>query len=155
MGSLEINQVLPELPSLGDLIKNLYDCHCDKFFVALGMPPNLIYLQIHFHPVSIATLEQTHLLPSRILSPHARYYVREMRILAYGQLLESYRSSLSSLSGAFGVSVGFVDRYTLFPYLLLSSSIDFRTTLCLSPVLMMAPKRIVPFHRKRSPPLLH
>jgi 26S proteasome regulatory subunit N7 len=154
MGSPEVNQVLPELPSLGDLIKNLYDCHYDKFFVALGMPPNLIYLQIHFHPVSIATLEQTHLLPSRILSPHARYYVREMRILAYGQLLESYRSlTLESLSGAFGVSVGFVDRCVsssphttiTFPYQIL----------CLSLVLMMAPQRIVPFHSKRSPPLLH
>lgn len=34
-----------------------------------------------------------------------------MRILAYGQLLESYRSlTLESLSGAFGVSVEFVDR---------------------------------------------
>jgi 26S proteasome regulatory subunit N7 len=88
----EVIQVLPELPILGDLIKNLYDCHYDKFFLAL------------------ATLEQTHLLPSRLLSPHARYYVREMRIAAYSQLLESYRSlTLESLSGAFGVSVEFVD----------------------------------------------
>ncbi|KAF8056690.1 26S proteasome subunit RPN7-domain-containing protein [Lyophyllum atratum] len=88
----EVNQVLPELPILGDLIKNLYDCHYDKFFLAL------------------ATLEQTLLLPSRILSPHARFYVREMRILAYSQLLESYRSlTLESLSAAFGVSVEFVD----------------------------------------------
>jgi len=59
-----------------------------------------------------ATLEQTYLIPSRILSPHARFYVREMRILAYSQLLESYRSlTLESLSGAFGVSVEFVDRF--------------------------------------------
>jgi len=58
-----------------------------------------------------ATLEQTYLLPSRLLSPHTRYYVREMRILAYSQLLESYRSvTLESLSGAFGVSVDFIDR---------------------------------------------
>ncbi|KAG1772214.1 PCI-domain-containing protein [Suillus placidus] len=57
-----------------------------------------------------ATLEQTYLLPSRLLSPHTRYYVREMRILAYSQLLESYRSlTLESLSGVFGVSVEFVD----------------------------------------------
>lgn len=90
----EVIQVLPELPILGDLIKNLYECHYDKFFLAL------------------ATLEQTQLLPSRLLSPHARYYVREMRIAAYSQLLESYRSlTLESLSGAFGVSVEFVDRY--------------------------------------------
>jgi 26S proteasome regulatory subunit N7 len=62
-----------------------------------------------------ATLEHTLLLPSRLLSPHARYYVREMRILAYSQLLESYRSlTLDSLSGAFGVSVEFVDRCARF-----------------------------------------
>jgi 26S proteasome regulatory subunit N7 len=88
----EVNQVLPDLPVLGDLVKNLYDCHYSKFFVAL------------------ATLERSYLIPSRILSPHARFYVREMRILAYSQLLESYRSlTLESLSGAFGVSVEFVD----------------------------------------------
>ncbi|KAG6329909.1 hypothetical protein ID866_9180 [Astraeus odoratus] len=91
--SPEVISVLPDLPILGDLVHNLYDCHYAKFFVAL------------------ATLEQTYLLPSRLLSPHTRYYVREMRILAYAQLLESYRSvTLESLSGAFGVSVDFIDR---------------------------------------------
>jgi len=88
----DVVSVLPELPALGDLVNNLYDCHYAKFFVAL------------------ATLEQTYLLPSRLLSPHTRYYVREMRILAYSQLLESYRSvTLESISGAFGVSVDFID----------------------------------------------
>ncbi|THV03185.1 PCI-domain-containing protein [Dendrothele bispora CBS 962.96] len=92
IGSPEVNSALPELPIPGDLVKNLYDCHYDKFFKALAL------------------LEQTHLLPSRILSPHARFYVREMRILAYAQLLESYRSlTLESLAQAFGVSVDFVD----------------------------------------------
>ncbi|PPQ87608.1 hypothetical protein CVT26_007387, partial [Gymnopilus dilepis] len=92
IGAPEVNQVLPEVPVLGDLLKNLYECHYDKFFIAL------------------ATLEQTHLIPSRILAPHTRYYIREMRILAYTQLLESYRSlTLESLSAAFGVSQAFVD----------------------------------------------
>ncbi|KAJ7093122.1 26S proteasome subunit RPN7-domain-containing protein [Mycena epipterygia] len=92
ISSPEVNQVLPEIPLLGELVNNLYACHYDKFFVAL------------------AELEQTHLLPSRILAPHTRFYVREMRIHAYSQLLESYRSlTLESLSGAFGVSVDFID----------------------------------------------
>ncbi|KAF8160158.1 26S proteasome subunit RPN7-domain-containing protein [Pholiota molesta] len=92
IGAPEVNQVLPEVPVLGDLVKNLYECHYDKFFSAL------------------ATLEQTHLIPSRILAPHARFYVREMRILAYAQLLESYRSlTLQSLSAAFGVTADFID----------------------------------------------
>ncbi|KAI0263430.1 PCI-domain-containing protein [Gloeopeniophorella convolvens] len=88
----EVIGALPELPTLADATKNLYDCHYDKFFVAL------------------ATLEQTHLLPSRLLAPHARFYVREMRILAYAQLLQSYSSlTLESLARAFGVTVDFVD----------------------------------------------
>jgi len=92
IGAPEVNQILPELPILGDLIGSLYGCQYDKFFIAL------------------AALEQTLLLPSRVLSPHARFYVREMRILSYSQLLESYRSlTLDSLSRAFGVSVDFVD----------------------------------------------
>jgi hypothetical protein len=36
IASPEVNQVLPEKPVLADLTKNLYDCHYDKFFVALG-----------------------------------------------------------------------------------------------------------------------
>ncbi|KAJ2921972.1 hypothetical protein H1R20_g15122, partial [Candolleomyces eurysporus] len=92
ISSPEVNQVIPDLPLLGDLVKNLYECHYDKFFVAL------------------AELEQSVLVPSRVLGVHARYYVREMRILAYTQLLESYRSlTLDSLARAFGVSVEFID----------------------------------------------
>ncbi|PPR00378.1 hypothetical protein CVT24_004440 [Panaeolus cyanescens] len=92
IGAPEVNSVLPEVPVLGELVRSLYECHYDKFFVAL------------------ATLEQSHLLPSRILSPHTRYYIREMRILAYTQLLESYQSlTLKSMSEAFGVGVGWVD----------------------------------------------
>jgi hypothetical protein len=48
------------LPVFDDLIKNLYDCHYSQFLVAL------------------VTLDRIHLLPSRLLSPHARYYVREI-----------------------------------------------------------------------------
>jgi len=47
----------------------------------------------------------------RYLSAHYRYYVRELRILAYTQLLESYRSlTLDYMARAFGVSVDFIDR---------------------------------------------
>ncbi|KIP03146.1 hypothetical protein PHLGIDRAFT_130324 [Phlebiopsis gigantea 11061_1 CR5-6] len=92
IASPEVNQVLPELPLLADLIKSLYDSHYDKFFVAL------------------AKLEQTVLLPSRMLSPHSRFYVREMRILAYNQLLQSYRSlTLDSMARSFGVGIDFID----------------------------------------------
>lgn len=45
-----------------------------------------------------------------LIHPHYRYYVREMRILAYSQLLESYRSlTLQYMSTAFGVSIDYID----------------------------------------------
>ena len=107
----EVIQVIQELPVLADLTKSLYDCVYDKFFIALGTPLFPRLLKVTSDKASkIARLEQANLIPSRVLNPHARYYVREMRILAYAQLLESYRSlTLESLATAFGVSVAFVD----------------------------------------------
>lgn len=47
----------------------------------------------------------------RYTTAHYRYYVREMRILAYTQLLESYRSlTLAYMAQAFGVTEDYVDR---------------------------------------------
>ncbi|KIJ54737.1 hypothetical protein M422DRAFT_63995 [Sphaerobolus stellatus SS14] len=90
--SPEVNSVIHEIKDLSDYAKSLYDCHYDKFFVAL------------------ASLEQAHLLPSQIFRPHARWYIREMRIRAYAQLLESYSSlTLKSMALAFGVSEEFID----------------------------------------------
>ena len=58
------------------------------------------------------TAEVEHMLKQdRLMSPHYRYYVREMRILAYTQLLESYRSlTLEYMANAFGVSEAFIDK---------------------------------------------
>jgi 26S proteasome regulatory subunit N7 len=50
-------------------------------------------------------------LKDRYLAAHTRYYIRQMRVKAYTQLLESYRSlSLSHMAATFGVSVQFIDR---------------------------------------------
>jgi 26S proteasome regulatory subunit N7 len=47
----------------------------------------------------------------RLLAPHYRYYVREMRIKAYTQLLESYSSlTLKYMADSFGVTEPFVDQ---------------------------------------------
>jgi 26S proteasome regulatory subunit N7 len=44
------------------------------------------------------------------LHGHYRFYVREMRIIGYAQLLESYRSlTLEYMANAFGVSPDFID----------------------------------------------
>jgi len=46
-----------------------------------------------------------------LFAPHYRHYVREMRIQAYSQLLESYRSlTLGYMAEAFGVSTEFIDQ---------------------------------------------
>lgn len=51
----------------------------------------------------------------RLFNPHYRFYTREMRILAYTQLLESYRSlTLDYMADAFGVTVEFIDRYIIY-----------------------------------------
>lgn len=47
----------------------------------------------------------------RYWNPHYSYYVREMRILAYNQLLESYQSlTLEYMATAFGVGQQFMDK---------------------------------------------
>lgn len=64
---------------------------------------------------TIAEIETHHLLNSRLLSVHTRFYVREMRIKAYAQLLESYRSvTMKNLCTAFGVGEDFMDAYVFF-----------------------------------------
>lgn len=47
----------------------------------------------------------------RYLAAHYRYYVREMRIQGYTQLLESYRSlTLTYMAQAFGVTEEYIDK---------------------------------------------
>ncbi|CCG83549.1 Probable 26S proteasome regulatory subunit rpn7 [Taphrina deformans PYCC 5710] len=59
--------------------------------------------------VALAGVQQV-LLEDRYLAPHAHYYVRELRIKAYTQLLQSYSSlSITSMAGSFGVSVEWLD----------------------------------------------
>lgn len=48
-----------------------------------------------------------------IIKDHTAYIVKELRIRAYDQMLQSYRSlSLESMAHHFGVSVDFIDRYS-------------------------------------------
>ena len=62
---------------------------------------------IHF----IVAKMEDFLKQDRLLAPHCRYYVREMRILGYTQLLESYRSlTVQYMANAFGVSEEFIDK---------------------------------------------
>ncbi|KAJ1977653.1 proteasome regulatory particle subunit [Dimargaris verticillata] len=89
----EVLEVLGQAPHVDEFLQSLYDCRYAKFFR------------------SLATIEETQFRTSRYLHAHTRFYVREMRIIAYAQLLESYRSvTMESMAASFGVSEEFIDR---------------------------------------------
>lgn len=93
MESPEVLQIIDDLPHLREYTSSLYNSEYATFFRALAM------------------IEQVYLLPSRILSRHTQFYVREMRIISFSQLLESYRSvALDRMAQAFGVTTDYMDR---------------------------------------------
>lgn len=88
----EIQEVLHGLPGVKKYLFSLYNCQYADFF------KNLAEVEIELRNDFLA-------------HPHYRFYVREMRILAYTQLLESYRSlTLQYMASAFGVDVDFIDQ---------------------------------------------
>ncbi|EIW67945.1 hypothetical protein TREMEDRAFT_72066 [Tremella mesenterica DSM 1558] len=92
LASSEVTGCLSSIPHLASMTDSLSKSNYSQFFL------------------SLADVEQTYLIPSPILAPHARYYVREMRIKAYAQLLESYRSlTMERMCRSFGVSESFMD----------------------------------------------
>lgn len=87
----EILEVMHSLPSIKEYLMSLYECRYSDFFRYL------------------AGIEQ-YMRNDSYICPHYRYYIREMRILAYKQHLESYNSlSVLNMSKLFGVSVEFLD----------------------------------------------
>lgn len=88
----EIQEVLHAQPELKKFLMSLYECKYADFFR------------------SLADFE-TELKEDRLLTAHYRYYIREMRIKAYSQLLESYSSlTLDYMAKQFGVTTEFIDR---------------------------------------------
>jgi 26S proteasome regulatory subunit N7 len=85
-------ECIKNTPHLEDFITSLYNCRYRDFFVALaGIEPIL--------------------KGDWLLAPHATFIIKEMRIRAYAQLLQSYSSlALSTMAESFGVSVDFMDR---------------------------------------------
>lgn len=79
---------------LSNLVSSLYNGIYRSFFVAL------------------AAVEDNFLSQDRYLYEHRAWFVREMRLRGYQQLLQSYRVvGLSSMANDFGVTVDFLDRY--------------------------------------------
>jgi len=87
----EILEVLHQKPELKKYLFSIYNCQYAEFFQELGKVEQIFK-------------------GDRYLHPHYAYYVREMKIKAYAQLLESYRSlTLSYMADAFGVTQEFMD----------------------------------------------
>jgi len=84
--------VIGNVPHLAYLVNSFYESNYAQFFVSLA---------------EITDMLKT----NRYLAAHAGYFCKEMRIAAYAQLLESYRSvQLENMAHAFGVSEEFLDR---------------------------------------------
>jgi 26S proteasome regulatory subunit N7 len=78
---------------LANLVSSLYRGNYSSFFVSLGI------------------VEENFLSQDRYLYEHRHWYVREMRLRGYQQLLQSYRVvGLRSMAKDFGVSVDFLDK---------------------------------------------
>ncbi|KAG9709186.1 PCI-domain-containing protein, partial [Aureobasidium melanogenum] len=94
-GSAEQEKAEPEIDfsPLAQMIRSLYSGHYQNFFRALS------------------TVETQFLAQDHYLYEHRRWYVKEMRLRAYAQLLQSYKVvGLESMAQSFGVSVDWLDR---------------------------------------------
>lgn len=92
----EADAEIVDFKPLATLVASLYRGDYKKFFEALGQ------------------VEESFLTQDRYLYEHKRWYVREMRLRAYQQLLQSYRVvGLKSMANDFGVSIDFLDKYAL------------------------------------------
>ncbi|CAK7265518.1 proteasome regulatory particle subunit [Sporothrix epigloea] len=86
-------EMLVDFSPLAQLVASLYMGRYKQFFLAL------------------AQVEEQFLKLDRHLHEHRSWYIREMRLRAYQQLLQSYRIvGLDSMAQDFGVTVDFLDR---------------------------------------------
>jgi len=92
VNSPEILSVIEEIKDLSVFLNSLYKCNYSLFFGGLA---------------SITDQARE----DRYFNAHFAYFCREMRIVAYTQILESYMSvTLDSMAKAFGVGVDFLDK---------------------------------------------
>ena len=90
--SPDVISVIGTIPHLEQLLQGLHECRYRAFLEALA--------GVH---AAVAA--------DRLLGRHAPFFLREMRLAAYVQFLESYKSvTVEGIARAFGVSPAFVDR---------------------------------------------
>ena len=93
LDSPEIKSVIHELGPLGTLITAYYNGDYGSFFK------------------SMAQVLDEHIALDIAVHRHARYWAREMRVRAYAQFLESYKTvNLSSMAQLFAVTGEFLDK---------------------------------------------
>eukprot|EP00736_Rhodelphis_marinus_P005936 Rmarinus@m.17589 len=91
VNSSDVLSCIRETPHLEDYLTSLYECRYGDFMQALVCISDLI-------------------LADPYLSRHHAYYLREVRLVAFSQFLESYQTvTLESMSKSFGVGVDFLD----------------------------------------------
>jgi len=77
---------------LSDMLNSFYNSDYKTFFLSLAAVTDSMYLEPY-------------------LAEHINYFAREMRIRAYQQYLQSYRSvQIQSMANAFGVTVQYIDK---------------------------------------------
>ena len=124
----EILEVLHSLPDVYEYLFSLTNCHYATFFQNLALVEQKIKMDRYLYQVAQGGRDLVHtcivhygltkkvhlflfLFRTFWRIQHYRFYVREMRVLAYAQLLQSYRSlTLTYMAKAFGVSPDFIDR---------------------------------------------
>lgn len=88
----DVLSTIGKIPHLSELLNAFYECRYRDFFKAM----------VDIYP---------YMRRDRVLSRHASFFIREMRILAYKQLLQSYQSvTLVSMAETFGVTISFLDQ---------------------------------------------
>jgi 26S proteasome regulatory subunit N7 len=100
----EILECIHELPHLTEYVNSFYNCQYDIFFKKLAAVEKSLKMDVYLHH-------------------HYKYYVREMRIRVYSQVLESYKSvTISSLATSFGVTEEWIDWFNIINIVILHVS---------------------------------
>lgn len=91
--SPEIIQIIDKLPTFKSFLSSFYECRYNEFF------RSLIEIMINFVRFDM------------YLNHHSNFFLREIRLRAYSQFLQSYQSvKLESMAKEFGVSIKFLDK---------------------------------------------
>lgn len=90
--SPDILAINRDIPHLKEFSESFYNCDYKEFFK-------------HFIEISVAVRDD------KYLGSHAFYYTKEMRLVAYKQYLESFKSvTIENMAAAFGVGSEFIDK---------------------------------------------